>query len=284
MKSNNDYYSPNVISCDKYVLVYDTASSDFSVYNSFSKVYGENLEAPITDASFNSKGEFVLSTRQNDTKTVIYLYNDDIKQRGRIPDNRFNFDVSLNESGNRVAALYYSAGDGTGETALCIYDVSNSSNAGKLTEIKMSGEFPLRCSFMADDRIAVITDRSFRVYDKGFKEIAAEYFGEGNVSAFDVNDNGGAVVINEEREKKVLAFDEKGKVICDGRMAENVSAVSVCGDFVFLRTVNGVVRIDTHSKTRENLDCYSGYMLVYDDNTAIVCGDAKAEYLVFGKK
>ena len=135
LKSNNDYYSPNVISCDKYVLVYDTASSDFSVYNSFSKVYNQTLDAPITDACFNSGGEFALSTRQNDTKTFIYLYDEDIKLRGRIPDSRFNFDIALNDSGTRVAALYYTSGDGIGETALCIYDVAGSSSAGTLAEI-----------------------------------------------------------------------------------------------------------------------------------------------------
>ena len=52
LKSNNDYYSPNVICCDKYVLVYDTARSAFSVYNSFSKVYNGKMDDPITDACY----------------------------------------------------------------------------------------------------------------------------------------------------------------------------------------------------------------------------------------
>ena len=84
LKNNNDYYSPNIVTCDKYVLVYDSASASFSVYNSFSKVYNQKLEDPITDAAFAEDGSFALATRQADIKTVIYLYGKDIKQRGYI--------------------------------------------------------------------------------------------------------------------------------------------------------------------------------------------------------
>ena len=52
LRNNNDYYSPNLVACDKYVIVYDSASSSFSVYNSFSKVYNQKLDDPITDAAF----------------------------------------------------------------------------------------------------------------------------------------------------------------------------------------------------------------------------------------
>lgn len=283
LKSNNDYYSPNVISCDKYVLVYDTASSDFSVYNSFSKVYNATMDSPITDACFNSGGAFALSTRQNDTKTFIYLYDEDIKLRGRIPDNRFNFDIALNDSETRVAALYYSAGSGVGETALCIYDVTNSSSAGILAEVKLEGEFPLKCAFLDNDAVAVITNRSLRVYNKSFKEISYEPFGETEVSAFDASAQGGAVVLSRGSQKTVLAFDESGKTVYGGNVTENVSAVGVAGDFVFLRTVSGVIRIDMTNDESEYLNSDGGEMLVYGEDTAIVCGDAKAEYLVFGK-
>ena len=284
LKSNNDYYSPNVISCDKYVLVYDTASSDFSVYNSFSKVYNQTLDAPITDACFNSGGEFALSTRQNDTKTFIYLYDEDIKLRGRIPDSRFNFDIALNDSGTRVAALYYTSGDGIGETALCIYDVAGSSSAGTLAEINIAGEFPLKCVFLVNGSVAVITDRSIRVYDKNFKEISCELFGEGEISAFNASSTGGAAVVSHGAQKSIIAFGENGKTVYNGSVSENVSYVAVSGDFLFLRTVSGVIRIDMTNDEREFLRSDSGYMLIHSDDTAIVCGDAKAEYLVFGKK
>ena len=64
-------------------------------------------------------------------------------------------------------------------------------------------------------------------------------------------------------------------------MEENVSAVGKVGESIFLRTVSGVIRIDTKKDKKEFLPCEEGKMLIYDTDTAIVCGDAKAEYLVF---
>ena len=50
-----------------------------------------------------------------------------------------------------------------------------------------------------------------------------------------------------------------------------------------MRTASGVIRIDMDKNEREFLPSESGKMLIYGNDTAMVCGDAKAEYLVFGK-
>ena len=284
LRNNNDYYSPNVLCCDKYVLVYDTAASSFSMYNSFSKIHNETLSGPITDACFNEEGAFALAVRQNDIKTVIYLYSDDIKLRGSIPDKRFVFDMSLNGDQSRFAALYYEAGDGTGLTSVCVYDVKSSASARMLKEIELNGEFPLACSFLDNGGIAVITNRSLRIYDKNFNEKAAEDFGKSKISAFEASREGATVVVGEGIRKNVLSFDKKGNMIYDGGISENVSAVTQTDGFIFARTVSGVIRIDASGDKREFLPSDSGKMLVYDKDTAIVCGEARAEYLVFGKK
>jgi hypothetical protein len=51
-----------------------------------------------------------------------------------------------------------------------------------------------------------------------------------------------------------------------------------------MRTATGVIRIDIRREESEFLACDSGKMLIYGEDTAMVCGDARAEYLVFGKK
>lgn len=284
LKSNNDYYSPNVICCDKYVLVYDTAGASFSVYNSFSKIYNEKLDGPITDACFNDSGAFALAVRRNDTETTVYLYGDDIKQRGAIRDGRFIFDMALNQDNSRFASLFYEAGNGTGEAAICVYDIKNSASAKKLKEIKLEGEFPLECAFLNNGELAVVTNRSLRIYDKNFGEIAAQSFGEGRVNAFDLSGDGVAIVVSEGTHKKISVFDKKGKKQYEGYAEEIISSVRKSGDSVFLRTVSGVIRLDTRQDEREFLPCEDGKLLIYDENTAIVCGEAKAEYLVFERR
>ncbi len=282
LKSNNDYYSPNVICCDKYVLVYDGARSAFSIYNSFSKVYNEKTDAPITDACFNLDGAFAIATRSDGGGTVIYLYDDDINKRGKISDSRFMFDMALNDSDTRVASLYYSTGNGTGETAICVYDKSNSGGK-RLSNILLQGEFPLKCSFIDNDSLAVVTNRSIRIYDKNFKQTELQSFGEAEICAFDATENGAIAVVSTGTQKNIFAFDSDGDRAFGGSVNENISAASIFGDHLFLRTVTGVIRVNMSNAAKEFLPSDGGKMLIYSEDTAIVCGDAKAEYLVFGK-
>ena len=284
LKSNNDYYSPNVVCCDKYVLVYDTASAAFSVYNSFSKVYNESLESPITDACFDGDGSFAVATRRNDIKTEIFLYGKNINRRGNISDTRFVFDMTLDNSADRFAAIYYDDGNGVGTAAICVYDIGSSSSAKKIGEVELSGEFPLACSFLEGGELAVITNRSIRIFDKRLDEIDGKNFNGASVSAFSATPDGAAVVANNGVPKTVIAYDSDGKLIYNADIGENVSEISVKEDFIFLRTVAGVTRLKSKSEDSEFLPSEGGKMLIYSKDTAIVCGEAKAEYLVFEKK
>ncbi len=283
LRNNNDYYSPNVISSDKYVLVYDTASATFSVYNSFSKVYNKKLDSPITDACFDQSGAFAVATRKNDIKTEVYLYSKDIKLRGVVPDSRFMLDMSLNSQDGRFAAIYYDAGVGIGTTSVCIYDISNSNSAGLEFEKELEGEFPLTCSFLDNGKLAVVTNRSITILNKDLTVEKNISFDEGSVSAFEATDKGTAVVISNGVPKRIIAFDKKGELLYDNEIGENISDVSIYEEYIFMQTVSGVIRLNGKTEEKEFLLTEGGTMLIYGEDTAIVCGEARAEYLVFGK-
>lgn len=281
LKNSNDYYSPNIVTCDKYVLVYDSASAAFSVYNSFSKVYNQKLDAPITDAAFAEDGSFAVATREADIKTVIYLYGKDIKQRGYISQSDYVFDMSLSARENRFATIAYDVGEGTGETVITFYDVANNTTAKKLYEYSLSGEFPLSCSYLESGELAVITDQSIRVFDKNFNDTGCERFYEASIGAFSATKEGAVAVVNAGTVRTVFAFNSSGELVYNKPIGENISRVEMVDKYIFLQTASGVIRIDTDKKTREYLSSSQGSMLVYSEDTAIVCGEAKAEYLVF---
>ena len=60
--------------------------------------------------------------------------------------------------------------------------------------------------------------------------------------------------------------------------------IGVYGRYIFIRTESGVIRLDSKATTEEELLSDQGKMLVYDENTALICGTSKAEYLVFEDK
>lgn len=283
LKSNTEYYSPTIVCSDRYVLVYDSASSAFSVYNSFSKVYNERLDSPITDAAFASDGSFAVATKNEDSQSVIYLYGKDIKRRGEISESRYVFDMAIGEDGDRFCTLTYQAAGGNGSTTVNLYDIENSKSGAKLASVDIDGEFPIGCAYLDNGRIAVLTNLSIRIYDKDLEERDKLTFYDSSVRAFKTDRNGVSLVISSDTGKRVIAFDEKGELAYDGPVTENVSAIEQCNGYLFLRTVSGVIRIDMDNNEREFLPCESGKMLIYGEDTAMVCGDAKAEYLVFGK-
>lgn len=280
-KSNNDYYSPNVVASDKYVLVYDSANASFSVYNSFSKVYNKTFEDPITDAEFAEDGSFAIATRQADLKTVIYLYNKNIKERGYISQSDYVFDMALSTKENRLATISYLSASGTGETLVTFYDTEDSKSAGKLFEHSFSAEFPISCAYLENGDFILITNQAIRVFDDGFDLKEQKQFFDFDISAFNASLNGAVVVTTNGAVKNVYAVGENGDFIFDGTVGENVKRADVFEDSVFLQTASGVIRIDADTGDRDYLPSSQGDMLVYDEDTAIVCGYSKAEYLVF---
>ncbi len=285
LKSNTHYDAPNVVASDKYVLVYDTASSSFSVYNSFSKIHDDRLGSAITAAALENGGSFAIAVRKNDVQTHISVYNKDIELAAECTDNRFLFGMSLAGGANRLAAAYYSAGDGRGITSLCIYDIGRGSRKEPV-EISLMGEFPIQCTYLEGGQLALITDRAIRIYDDSITsadEQPAECieFDDMQITAFNSTLSGASVALGNTTRKKVIAFDKNGILLYNSSITENVSDIGVYDKTVFLQTGSGVVKLDTEGGGTQLLECDSGKMLVYSADTVIVCGDARAEYIVF---
>jgi WD40 repeat protein len=193
-------------------------------------------------------------------------------------------DMSLSADGDRFCKVSYQAGTGKGLSTLTLYDIASKQTAAKLGEVEIDGEFPIGCSFIDGDRIALLTNNAVHIYDKNCKETEELTFYGESIRAFEVSADGVAVVTGSESEKNVRAFDKKGNLVYNSSIAENVSALSLEGGYLFMRTATGVIRIDIRKEESEFLACDNGKMLVYGEDTAMVCGDARAEYLVFGKK
>lgn len=282
LKNSTGYYSPYVVCSDKYALVYDMAGGSFSVYNSFAKVYSESFEGIITDANFAADGSFAITTRESESKTVIYLYGKNLKKRGVCTLNRYVFDVALDSDKERMTVLSYNAGIGTGSTGVTVFDISSEKSARSIYDIEIAGEFPLGCTVL-EKGTAILTNRSARIYNDSMAETQNQGFLDFTVSAFDLNESGLAAAISSGTQKRIIAFDKTGKMLYNDNIAEIASDIGINGEYIFIRTVSGVTRLDTETGERESLPSDSGEMLVYSADTVMVCGEAKAEYLVFGK-
>jgi len=285
IKENISYSSPHVVCSNKYVFVYDSAGNSFSIYNSFSRVFKDSVEYPITDICWGNDGRFAIVTKTYDSKSIIYLYDKDFEPKGEYEYDFYVFDVALNSEDDLMSALYYDTGNGIGKTMMLTYNL-NDQDEKNIKTLSFNGEFPLGVQFLKDGKIGLVTDYAARIIDKDMKVIEDEEYFDEKVIDFNMSDGGIAVATLKNAKNKIIAFDKSGKLVYNSSIDYNVSDIGFEGDFLFANTGNGVLRIsveDTKNDSNEFLPSDNGELLIYDSNTALVCGSAKAEYLVFGK-
>lgn len=279
LQATSQFSAPCVKCSDKYFVVYDTAGTALSVYNSFSRIYSESFEYPVTDACFSDSGYMAIITRDISHKSMVHIYNKNFERLFTVPSNKYAFNIAMND--DKVAICYYDIGNGSGRTEISIR------NYDKMTEIasiSVDGEFVLSSGFLSDDRFAVITDHSIRIYDKNYEEINFYDYSHSIVTGFDMNDFGVAVSYTENSQNTVIVFDKSGNLLYNEAINENIKDISVYEQYIFFRTDTGVVRIDALTQNEQFLPSDQGKMLIYSADTALVCGDSKAEYLVFNNK
>lgn len=279
------YSSPYIISSNRYVLVYDTSGTTFALYNSFAKIHTETLNYPVTDAALAEDGSFAIVTRSADSRSVIIVYDRDFDREIEIRADYHVFDIALDRDRNLLSVLSYDAGDGTGRTTLSVWDLDDMEEEEKFAEVRWNGEFPLSCGFLEGKRFAVLTNRHVRILDSDFaqKEISDDYFG-GNITGYSLGEQGVAVAVTLSSQNQIFAFDKSGNLLYNETVSFNVSDIEVYDSCLFLQTEDGITRLDTKRKTTEHLTSGDGVMMIYNDRTAMVCGESKAEYLMFARR
>jgi hypothetical protein len=190
----------------------------------------------------------------------------------------YAFDVVMSEEADKLAVSYYDIGDGSGRTEIRILTLST---AEECETLSIDGEFLVECGFLSKDVFAVITDRSIRLYDKFFQEIDSLTYYNGVISGYDVSEHGAAVSYTYNSQNVAVVFDKNGNLLYNEATNNNIKDIGVFENYVFLRTDDGVLRIKGNSTDEQFLTSGQGKMLIYSADTALVCGDSKAEYLVF---
>ncbi len=281
LQTDSGFSSPYAVCSGKYVLVYDTSGKTFSVYNSFARIYTETLDYPVTNACFAENGSFAVVTREADSKSVVYLYSKNFKKLAKYRLDSYMFDIAIDSDRKLMTFLYYDIGNGIGNTHLSVRDLSTLEEVDRLD---IPGEFPLQCSFLEKGAFSVITDSSVRIYDSDFEETEGVQYAGGTLSGFYASEEGIAVSVLSSSKNMIIAFDKYGKMLYNDNVGFRVADIGIYDNTLFLQTERGVTCLDPKTEHYEELTSGDGKMLIYNAKTVMVCGESKAEYLVFQGK
>ena len=103
---NENFVSPEIASAQKYAIVYDLGGNNYSVYNSFTRVYHSKTEYSISSVTVADNGWYAITTKDNEHTSVVNLYNEDFKLKNTFYfATKYVFSVSINSKGNRIAIV-----------------------------------------------------------------------------------------------------------------------------------------------------------------------------------
>lgn len=101
LDSDVSYVKPRISVGEKYFLVYDLSGYEFAVYNSFSVLFTETLDYPISHAYMCDDGRILIITKNEEYRCVALMYNKDYELAYTWQTNdKYVFDGVLHEDGS----------------------------------------------------------------------------------------------------------------------------------------------------------------------------------------
>lgn len=248
--SENDYYSPRLLTSSKYFLVYDVGNTSYgySVYNSFAELVSEHLEYPITGAALADNGSYAIVSRDDNYRSIIYVYDYNLKKVLEIRKEKYVVATDISDDGKRVytASVYDVEGDF--ECEISFVDVDSGTEKVSLT---VESSIPMCVKELDNGNVAVMYTDKISVYGSdGIKYTDIEPSMQSQVFGFISRDlicmsNNSAVIGND---KTVRIFNTDGREIYSGvHSGEQLKITSYEGN-VYILFQDRVLKIDPKTK------------------------------------
>ena len=160
------YMSPALYSSDKWLLVCDIGGTEYSLFSTFSEEHSGTTEYPIYGASVSPDGFYAVTTRGNQYRGEVEVFNSSFELVATIRKDRMITGTALGEGGHSLAVISFldSGSELVGEASFC-----DPLSDDTLVNVTLNGELPLLCS-VCRGGYTVITDKSMRLFDKKGEE------------------------------------------------------------------------------------------------------------------
>ncbi len=159
---NVGYFTPQLRTSDKYLLIYESGGGAFSVCNSFVRLYSETLDGTIYSADINARGEVLVHTSSSKYSAVLYLYGSGFSREAAYYIGDYVTACALSDDGRYVLAATADARGGEYASALRLYRRGETESTVLLD---VDGELILSCGAFSDGFYAV-TDRGIYLLDR----------------------------------------------------------------------------------------------------------------------
>lgn len=160
MSERINYASPVLKVSEYFTLCYDLNGTEYTILNTYTKLYEEATEYPITDASIADDGSFAIASSSREYRTAITLYNSDFKATSRILKNDHLMALEYKPDATTLAVMTAYAENGSFYTNIELV-APGADKAHASCTIDGLG-YSL---YFMDGAIAVVTDEAIHLFD-----------------------------------------------------------------------------------------------------------------------
>lgn len=270
------YVKPRLVTSGKYMLVYDLSNTQYAIFNTFSELHSESLQYPISDADMNDDGYYLIVTRDAEYKSVVSVYNKDMKQVYTYQSNdRYIFDAHLYNDGSVVLCA--------GSTRSGRYYAEILKGNIRSDEVKTVWSSPSvmpLTMLKSDSNMTAVLCTDTVLFFSG-DELVAEYGFYGRVCRrFACGDGYTAILLSSEgagADSELMIFDKTGTLIHKGQSSSDMSALYVHGGNVYGLYTGCVERYEINTEKTYRADTgYEVKGLVFPDNEIVLFATASS--------
>ena len=225
-------------------------------------------------------GSYIVVTKSKKYPSVVKMYDSDFEYISEYSKNDQIISAEISDNGKFIAVASLDAGKGESIASL---NVLKKGNKDIYSSVTVSGTMPYKCSFLTNDRIALICSDRLCVYDlKG--NVKGEYRYPSRLFDFYVAEDILVTVFDLYGSGKgdtVVLFDKNGKDVFAKRIDGNIRDAVYSNGFVYILRDTDVIRIDT----RLGVASYADYtfevarLQVVSDGEVLLCTETTAYYL-----
>ena len=281
MTRGSEYSNPKLEASSSSLLVYDQGNKDFAIYNSFTELYREKLEYPISSADMADSGEYAIVTRSQKYTSVVRVYTNKNVLDMEYSKNDHVISVSLSEDARHLAVLSMSASGGESLVNVTVVDVKRGEVRSELT---LRDVMPYTCEALTGGRIIVLCSDHAAAYDLDLSMKGRYDYPTAPVRV--ATSSCGAVMTFKSEgiasNNMIAVFDKNGIVSYTANVTGDVYDIRLEGTYVYVLTGDAVYRLDMRFGARDiaSFKNEKARLAVFEGEVA-VCTEAAAYYITF---
>lgn len=279
------FTNPEMVIGGKYILVYDIGGKTARIYNTYSLLWEETYDYPITSADINDNGFFCVATGEKGYNSVVYAYNNSFEKIYRwVSGDKYVLDVSYcGSSASRFAVAAFKSDNGDYVSDVYIFDTEEEQPVYQETR---NDELVIDAQYSDADSLKLLSDKRFTVINpNGESEAVETSFAEESLKMFCFGENYSAFLVNESiigQSNQLRCFDANGNMVYSSEINAQVLDLKIYDNCIFALTAGKLYALnpETDNASEYEIDKDLKQILPISENSMALVGDERISFLI----